>query len=87
MSTWIGLAALVALLAWLMGLGRDRRAAPPEDDVTTPVEEDELSAAERELREDASARPIHETAESDPDDPDDWGPGSPGGRGTLPGIL
>lgn len=88
MSLYIGIAALIALFLWLAGVGRPARVVAPEDDVSTPIDEDELSAAERELRADPGARPIHEAAESDPDDPDDWGPGTPGSnRGPLPGIL
>lgn len=85
MSLYIGLAALAALLVWLLGFGQRPRDIPPEDDVVTPIDTDELAAAERELRDDPSARPIHDAIESDPNDPDDWGPGSPG-RGGLPGI-
>ena len=88
MSLYIGIAALLALFLWLTGIGRSPRQPAPEDDVVTPIDEDELAAAERELREDPLARPIHETAETDPDDPEDWGPGTPGSnRGPLPGIL
>jgi hypothetical protein len=88
MSLYVGVAALIALFLWLTGVGRSPRLPAPEDDVTTPIDHDELAAAERELRDDAGARPIQETAESDPDDPDDWGPGAPGSnRGPLPGIL
>ena len=90
MSFYIGVVALIALFAWLVGFGRPRPApAPPEDDVTTPIDESELEAAERDVREDPSARPIQDAVESDPDAPDaDWGPGTPGSnRGPLPGIM
>ena len=88
MSLYIGIAALIALFAWLTGFGRSRTMVTPEDDIVTPIDEDELAAAERELRDDRTARPIHDAVENDPNDPDDWGPGTPGGnRGPLPGIL
>lgn len=68
----VGVVAIVGLLLWLFG-GPRRRAMPaPEDDVTTPVDGDELAAAERELAEDDGA------VEADDDDAhDDWGPGRP----------
>jgi hypothetical protein len=73
MATVFGLAVLAALLMWLLGAGRGGAAAAPEDDVDTPVDEEELRAAERELRADPEARPIHDAFD---DDDDDWGPGT-----------
>ena len=72
MGTVFALAVLAALLMWLLGAGRGGAPVAPEDDVNTPLDEDELAAAERELREDPGARPIHDAFE---DDDDDWGPG------------
>jgi predicted small lipoprotein YifL len=84
MGALIGLLALAALFAWLMGFGSRRPAPLPEDDVETPADLDELAQAEAELRRDPQARSIGEALEGEGDD-DDWGPGSPG-RGGLPGI-
>jgi hypothetical protein len=64
---------MAALLMWLLGAGRPGSRPAPEDDVVTPLDETELAAAERELREDPEARPIHDAFE---DDDDDWGPGT-----------
>lgn len=84
MGALIGLIALAALFAWLMGFGSRRPAPAPEDDIDSAPDHDELAAAEAELRQDPSARSIGEALEGEGDD-DDWGPGSPG-RGGLPGI-
>ena len=87
MGLFIGLALLAALFLWLTGVGKAPGHAAPEDDVDTPIDEDELSAAERDVRDDRSARPIQD-ADGNADDDDDWGPGAPGSnRGPLPGIL
>lgn len=85
MGALIGLLALAALFAWLMGFGSRRAAPAPEDDIDSAPDHDELAAAEAELRQDRSARAIGEALEGEGDD-DDWGPGSPG-RGGLPGIT
>jgi len=85
-STLIVIALVAAFLVWLLGLGRGRRVVAAEDDVVTPLDENELEAAEREVRNDGSARPIGEAmADEEGGDDDDWGPGS--GRSSLPGIL
>ena len=80
----IGAAVLIAALRWLMGFGRGRPAPAPEDDVSTPMDKDELAIAEAELAEDSAARPINEALGEEGDD-DDWGPGT--SRSGLPGIL
>jgi hypothetical protein len=82
MGSLIGVAVLGALLVWFLGVGKSRPVVAPEDDVTTPVDTDELAEAEAELAEDPSPRPIHEALE---DDDDDWGPGT--SRSNLPGII
>ena len=81
LSTWVGIAAMGALLAWLLGIGKrqDRRA--PEDDVDTPINTDELEAAERDVRDDPDARAAADAVDNDDDD---WGPGS--GHSPLPGV-
>ena len=80
------IALIAAFSAWMFGVGKKRAAPAPEDDIHTPVDEDELEAAERELRADGSARPIGEAmAGEEGNDDDDWGPGS--GRSSLPGII
>ncbi|MES2304134.1 MAG: hypothetical protein V4558_01430 [Gemmatimonadota bacterium] len=85
MSSLIAFAVLAAFLVWFLGLGKGRPVAAPEDDVVTPVDEDELEAAEREVRE-AGARPINEAlADEEGHDDDDWGPGT--SRSNLPGIV
>lgn len=89
MGAMIGLAALAALFAWLMGFGSHRAPPAPEDDIETPIDADELALAELEIRDDRSARAIGdalagEVAE-DGEEEEDWGPGSPG-HGGLPGI-
>ncbi len=81
MSTWIGLAALAALLFWLLGTGRRERTVAPEDDVHTPTDHDELDEAEREIKDDPDARPAADAVD---DDEDDWGPGS--GHSPMPGV-
>jgi len=82
-STWIGIALMVAFLAWMLGIGKrqDRRAA--EDDMNTPIDHDELDAAERAVQHDPDAKAA---ADAMVDDDDDWGPGT-GGHGPLPGIT
>lgn len=86
MSSLIALALVAAFLVWMFGFGKGRPVVPPEDDLVTPVDEDELAAAEREVRNDGTARPIGEAmAGEEGGDDDDWGPGS--GRSSLPGIL
>ena len=60
-------AIAVALLVFFWP--KPRRATPaPEDDVTTPIDREELEQAERELRE---SRGSLDEAEDD-----DWGPGA-----------
>ena len=49
MTTLIALAALAAILLWLFTPLRRRRTPAPEDDVSTPLDREELEAAEREL--------------------------------------
>jgi len=78
----IGLAALLGLLAWFL-MPRNKPVAAPEDDITTPLDHDELAEAEAEVMSE-DARPINEALGEDGDD-DDWGPGA--SRSTLPGIL
>jgi hypothetical protein len=68
---WVG---LVALLLWLIVPALRRRPADPLDSVE-PVDQEELEAAERELRADPDLDP-----DADPAD-DDWGPGAPGRSG------
>ena len=84
MGSLIGIAAMVAILLWLLGFGKARPGPAPEDDIDTPTNADELAEAEAELADDPSARPIHEAMEGEDDD-EDWGPGS--GRSSLPGII
>ena len=68
----IGIAALVALAAWLVRrAGRGRSAPPPERHPGIDLEE--LEAAEREVRD---ARPAA-AASDDDEHEDDWGPGVP----------
>lgn len=84
MGSLIGIVALVALLLWLLGVGKAQPVPAPEDDVVTPTDTDELAEAEAELAEDPQARPIHEAMEGEDDD-EDWGPGA--SRSNLPGII
>lgn len=81
LSTWVGIAAMAALLVWLLGIGKrqDRRA--PEDDVDTPIDTEALAAAEREIQNDPDAKAAADAVDSDDDD---WGPGS--GHSPLPGV-
>jgi len=67
----LGLVLVLALIVWVV---RPRRPAfpAPEDDLTTPVDREELEAAERELLQDPTPLSI----EGEFDD-DDWGPGAP----------
>jgi len=61
-------AIAVALLVFFWP--KPRRATPaPEDDVTTPIDREELEQAERELRE-SRGRSLDEAED------DDWGPGA-----------
>jgi hypothetical protein len=62
-------AIAVALLVFFWP--KPRRATPaPEDDVTTPIDQEELEQAERELRESRGGRSLDEAEE------DDWGSGA-----------
>jgi hypothetical protein len=74
MSTIIGAVALVAILAWLFGRKRQRPIPAPEDDLETPVDQAELERAERELADDAGAKPARDGLVDEDDD--DWGPGA-----------
>lgn len=80
MSTWIGIVVLALLLVWLLGLGK-RKPIAPEDDVDSPVDQDELTAAERAIRDDPDAKAAADVV----DDDDDWGPGS--SHSPMPGVL
>ena len=80
-STWVGIAAMAALLVWLLGVGRRQDARPPEDDVETPIDHAELDAAEREIRDDPDAKAAADAVDNDDDD---WGPGS--GHSPIPGV-
>ena len=84
MGSLIGMAALGALLLWLLGFGKAKPVPAPEDDVTTATDQDELAEAESELDDDPAARPIQEAMEGEDDD-EEWGPGS--SRINLPGII
>jgi hypothetical protein len=80
------IALIAAFSAWMFGFGKHRPEAAPEDDIQTPIDENELEAAERELQADGSARPIGEAlAGEEGSEDDDWGPGT--GRSSLPGII
>lgn len=81
LSTWIGVAVIAALLVWLLGIGK-RKPIAPEDDVDTPVDRDELAQAEREIKDDPTAKPAADAVD---DNDDDWGPGS--GHSPIPGVL
>lgn len=81
LSTWIGVAVIGALLVWLLGLGK-RKPIAPEDDVDSPIDHDELVEAEREIKNDPTAKPAADAVD---DDDEDWGPGS--GHSPLPGVL
>ncbi|HEY4321112.1 MAG TPA: hypothetical protein VGM77_08010 [Gemmatimonadales bacterium] len=80
-GTWIALALIVALLIWLMGIGR-RAPIAPDDDVDSPIDHDELAEAERAIRDDPTAKAAADAVD---DDEDDWGPGS--GHSPMPGIF
>ena len=82
-ATWVGIAAIAALLYWLLGIGKrqDARRQPPEDDVETPIDHAELDAAEREIRDDPDAKAAADAVD---DSDDDWGPGS--GHSPIPGV-
>lgn len=91
MGGLIAAALVAAFLAWMFGFGRDRHQPAPEDDVTTPIDLDELEEAEREVRDDRSIRSISDAmrdsagAVDQAAEDDDWGPGT--GRSNLPGII
>ena len=69
-------ALLLAVVLWLVAPSRKARRSPePEDDVTTPIDEAELAAAERELAEDPRPRALDQGYESEEKE-DDWGPGT-----------
>lgn len=74
MGLWIAIAVMGILAGWLF-LPRRRAVPEPEDDVTTPIDREELEAAERELKEDRGAGSLGDRADPD-DDYDDWGPGA-----------
>lgn len=78
MSWLVGLALLGALVGWLV---RPRKAEPGDPtDAIEPVDQDELDAAEREVRDLGTAQQPDEGF-----DGDDWGPGASGrGRGKTP---
>jgi hypothetical protein len=82
-STWVGIAAMAALLYWLLGIGKrqDAHRQEPEDDVETPIDHAELDAAEREIRDDPDAKAAADAVD---DNDDDWGPGS--GHSPIPGL-
>ncbi len=62
---------IVAFLVWLVAPGTRQPATP--DDPVEPVDQDELDAAEREVRDlDINQRP------EDGFEGDDWGPGAGG---------
>jgi hypothetical protein len=73
MAELLGVVAIVAVVVWLVS-ARRRPGPAPEDDVTTPVDQSELEAAERDLETDPRARPLHDGFEDE--DADDWGPGA-----------
>jgi hypothetical protein len=81
MGAWIGIVVIGLFLVWLLGLGK-RRPIAPEDDVETLVDQDELADAEREIKDDPTAKPA---ADAVADDDDDWGPGT--GHSPVPGVL
>ncbi len=69
----IGIVAVVGVVVWLFGRRRPPARSAPEDDLTTPVDRDELEDAERELADDPDPRSLHDGWA---DDEDDWGPGA-----------
>jgi hypothetical protein len=73
MASLLGFAALEGLILWAFGR-RSRTPPAPEDDVTTPIDHEELARAERELGEDPDPR---EATGGWDEDEDDWGPGAP----------
>jgi hypothetical protein len=69
MGAIIAAVAIGAVLIWLFGGSKKRPPPAPEDDTTTPIDREELEAAERDLADDGGARDV--------DDPEeDWGPGT-----------
>ncbi|MBM4186249.1 MAG: hypothetical protein FJ206_02950 [Gemmatimonadetes bacterium] len=65
---------VIAVFVWLARGGpARRRPVAPEDDVTTPIDRDELAAAERELADAPDPSDLD-------DEDDDWGPGAASGR-------
>ena len=81
LSTWIGIIVIAALLVWLLGVGK-RTPIAPEDDVDTAMDHDLLAEAEREIKDDPTAKAAADAVD---DDDDDWGPGS--GHSPMPGVL
>lgn len=81
MGMLLGGIAVLAMLAWVFGMGGERPGPAPEDDVTTPIDRAALEEAERELLEDEGPRPIGDVI-----DEEDWGPGT-GGTSGLPGLF
>ncbi len=70
MLTWLLPVVIAALLLWFFW-PKPRRATPePEDDVTTPIDYEELEEAERDVKDARGAQSIDE------EDRDDWGPGT-----------
>ena len=67
-------AVALVLLFWLFRPVPRRAVPAPEDDVSTPIDRDELEAAERDVRGDRQARSLGSRAEEDGED--DWGPGT-----------
>jgi len=73
MAGLIGAVVLIMVAVWLLA-GRQRpREVAPEDDVTTPIDLEELEEAERELEDDLEAGELEDGWD---DDADDWGPGA-----------
>ena len=81
-ATWVGIAALGALLYWLLGVGKRPNPRAPEDDIDTPIDRAELEAAERAIRDDPDAKAAADAVDNDDDD---WGPGT--GHSPMPGVL
>jgi hypothetical protein len=74
MSALVALALIAAVLVWLLAPGR--RATGAAEDRVEPSDEDELAAAEREVRDlEVGQRP------DDGFEGDDWGPGAGKHRG------
>ncbi|MEZ4585273.1 MAG: hypothetical protein R2909_02610 [Gemmatimonadales bacterium] len=73
MAGLIGAVVLIMVAVWLLAGKQRPREVAPEDDVTTPIDLEELEAAERELEEDLEGRELDDGWD---DDTDDWGPGT-----------